>query len=74
LESYQFSCFARRETLNFSHKTALFHTVSHFRGSVVTGQANSVEKLSNFANETKDLARFPQATSSQNVPKNEALS
>jgi hypothetical protein len=56
--------------LNFSHKTALFHTVSHFRGSVVAGQANSSRKNPNFANEMKDLARIAQAVSRQNIPEN----
>jgi hypothetical protein len=56
--------------LRFSHKTALFATVSHFRGSVVTGQANSLCENGEIANETKDLANFPEATSSKNVEQN----
>jgi hypothetical protein len=42
-----------------SHKTALFTTVSHFRGSVVGGQANSRPKKMKIANETNDLANLP---------------
>jgi hypothetical protein len=59
-----------RGELTFSHKTALFATVSHFRGSVVTGQANSHSENSEIANETKDLANFPEAGSSKNVEQN----
>jgi hypothetical protein len=59
-----------RGELTFSHKTALFATVSHFRGSVVTGQANSHFENSEIANETNDLANFPEATSSKNVEQN----
>jgi hypothetical protein len=57
-------------TLRFSHKTALFATVSHFRGSVVLGQANSPSEKREIANETNDLANFPEATSSKNVEQN----
>jgi hypothetical protein len=57
-------------TLRFSHKTALFATVSHFRGSVVTGQANSLSENSEIANETNDLAHFSEAASSKNVEQN----
>jgi hypothetical protein len=57
-------------TLRFSHKTALFATVSHFRGSVVLGQANSPFEKLEIANETNDLANFPEATSSKNVEQN----
>jgi hypothetical protein len=59
-----------RGELTFSHKTALFATVSHFRGSVVTGQANSLCENGEIANETKDLANFPEATSRKNVEQN----
>jgi hypothetical protein len=59
-----------RGELTFSHKTALFATVSHFRGSVVTGQANSHSENSEIANETNDLANFPEAASSKNVEQN----
>jgi hypothetical protein len=38
-----------------SHKSTLFHTVSHFSGSNVDGQAKSQPCISNFANETNDL-------------------
>jgi hypothetical protein len=68
--SYQFVSFRRRGDLNFPHKTALFATVSHFRGSVVTGQANSRSENSEIANETNDLANFPDATSSKNIEQN----
>jgi hypothetical protein len=70
LESYQFISFRRRGDLSFSHKTALFATVSHFRGSVVGGQANSPFKKREIANETNDLANFPEVASSKNVEQN----
>jgi hypothetical protein len=70
LESYQFVSFRRKGDLNFSHKTALFATVSHFRGSVVLGQANSPSENREIANETNDLANFPEAGSSKNVEQN----
>jgi hypothetical protein len=70
LESYQFVSFRRPGDLSFSHKTALFATVSHFRGSVVRGQANSHSENSEIANETNDLANFPEAASSKNVEQN----
>jgi hypothetical protein len=59
-----------RGDLSFSHKTALFATVSHFRGSVVCGQANSPFKKHEIANETNDLANFAEAVSSKNVEQN----
>jgi hypothetical protein len=55
---------------NFPHKTALFATVSHFRGSVVVGQANSHLENSEITNETNDLANLPETTSSKNVEQN----
>jgi hypothetical protein len=70
LESYQFVSFRRRGDLSFSHKTALFATVSHFRGSVVLGQANSPFENREIANETNDLANLPEAASSKNVEQN----
>jgi hypothetical protein len=70
LESYQFVSFRRWGDLNSSHKTALFATVSHFRGSVVTGQANSHLENAEIANETNDLANLPEAGSSKNVEQN----
>jgi hypothetical protein len=57
-------------TLRFSHKTALFATVSHFRGSVVLGQANSPFENREIANETNDLANFAEVASSKNVEQN----
>jgi hypothetical protein len=53
-----------------SHKTTLFATVSHFRGSVVRGQANSRLENGEIANETNDLAKLLDATSSKNVEQN----
>jgi hypothetical protein len=70
LENYQFVSFRRRGDLSFSHKTALFATVSHFRGSVDCGQANSPFKKHEIANETNDLANFAEAGSSKNVEQN----
>jgi hypothetical protein len=55
---------------DFPHKTALFATVSHFRGSVVVGQANSHSENSEITNKTNDLANLPETTSSKNVEQN----
>jgi hypothetical protein len=53
-----------------SHKTTLFATVSHFSGSVVGGQANSLSINAEIANETNDLANLPKGTSNKNVEQN----
>jgi hypothetical protein len=53
-----------------SHKTTLFHTDAHFRVSKTGGQAISNWKNPVFANEIKDLARFVEARSSENLSRN----
>ena len=60
----------RRGNPPVSHKTALFTTVSHFRGSVVRGQANSRLENGEIANETNDLANLLNRTSYKNVEQN----
>jgi hypothetical protein len=44
--------------------------VSHFRGSVVYGQANSHSEKGEIVNETNDLANLLDAASSKNVEQN----
>jgi len=70
LESYQSDYFWAQGDSPISHKTALFATVSHFRGSVVCGQANSRLENGEIANETNDLANLLDASSSKNVEQN----
>jgi hypothetical protein len=46
----------------FTHKTTLFHTVAHFKGSPICGQVISGNKNVIFSNEVNDLARFIEET------------
>jgi hypothetical protein len=70
LESYQSDYFLGTGRHFGPHKTALFATISHFRGTVVCGQANSRLENAKIANETNDLANLLDATSSKNVEQN----
>jgi hypothetical protein len=70
LESYQSEYFLVPGDPPIPHKTTLFATVSHFRGSVVCGQANSRLENAKIANETNDLANLLDGTSSKNVEQN----
>jgi hypothetical protein len=70
LESYQSDYFLGAGKRSISHKTALFATVSHFKGSVVRGQANSHAENTEIANETNDLAHLLQTGSCKNVEQN----
>ena len=55
------------------HKSTLFDTVSHFRGTHLAGQANSWLAKPKFSNEVNDLARFVEAASSEKSPQSHAL-
>jgi hypothetical protein len=56
LENYQFRIFWSLGVPKIPHKSTLFHTVSHFIGIKIGGQANSRLANPDFSNETKDLA------------------
>jgi hypothetical protein len=63
LESYQFRIFKAPGVPEIPHNSTLFHTVSHFIGINVGGQANSRLANPKFSNETKDLAPVFKAMS-----------